>query len=150
MNKRQERLERMNSIEREFQAASLAVTFLGMQLDTDPALLTRHKLRRRDFVQLRVNLSATYLVRLFAEFETGLREAWRFAFRKSTHPKTADLLLSIGAQRVIVQDVQDEANRVRRYRNALVHETDEAAQRIPVSVARSALCTFFSFLPLDW
>jgi hypothetical protein len=39
---------------------------------------------------------------------------------------------------------------VREYRNALVHEREDQPDKLPMAVARSYLCHFFSFLPQQW
>jgi hypothetical protein len=36
------------------------------------------------------------------------------------------------------------------YRNGLVHEREDKPEIVPIALARSYLCHFFSFLPLQW
>ena len=92
-------------------------------------------------------LEGTYLIRLFAEFETGLRLYWT-AKRKNPPPsRTRDLLDGIAAMREIRLEVLTNARNVREYRNILVHECEEATVSISIAEARRHLCRYFSFLP---
>jgi hypothetical protein len=61
-----------------------------------------------------------------------------------------DLLVAVASQR-IPQGWVDDADEVREYRNALVHEGgEETAATISLAGARSRLCRYFSRLPEDW
>ena len=105
--------------------------------------------QHRDVVNASKALEGTYIVRLFAEFETGLRQFWETISK--THPKTKDLLDGLAARCKIGDDQRDHAHLVREYRNSLVHEReDEEVDMIPIAEARGYLCTFFSFLPREW
>ncbi len=150
MRRRDERIERIRAVEREYQVAQAAVSLLRAQLDADPSALNTQGLRYRDFAQLNQNLDATYLLRLFAEFETGLRQAWQNGFGRTTHPRVVELVASLAAQCVVPADCQERVHEVRRYRNSLVHEEDSDVAVIPLAQARGHLCRFFSFLPSDW
>jgi hypothetical protein len=140
-------LRRIKAVAREFRAAAVAVSLLEAQLRADPSALNVHGLRKRDATNLRARLEATYLIRLFAEFETGLREAWRRGMRQTTHPPMRDLLDAVAARRNVGTDWLDRTHAVRRYRNALVHETDEGATPVAMDDATEWLCAFFSRLP---
>lgn len=148
--KRQERLDRIRAVEREYLAAQAALGLLGDALRADPSFLRTAGLRPADARNLSENLEATYLVRMFAEFEAGLRDAWKNYFRRRSAVRTRDLLDRIAALRAVPTDYLDNPHAVRRYRNALVHEEAESAEPIPVARARSYLGSFFSRLPLDW
>jgi hypothetical protein len=148
--KRQDRIERIRAIEREYQAAAVAVDLLEEQLQADPALGRAGGWRLRDARNLRANLETTFLIRLFAEFESGLRDAWQYFFRRTTHPPMKDLLSAIAALRLVPQDWLDGADSVREYRNGLVHEGTTGGQPVPIREARRLLCSFLSRLPPDW
>lgn len=150
MSKRQDRLQRIRAVEREYLAATVAVDLLEEQLRANPAYLVPFELRNRDAGQLRANLEATFLIRVFAEFESGLRDAWDKAFGRTTHPPLRDLLPAIAALRLVPQDWLDEADEVRAYRNTLVHEGESNATIIPLDETRRRLCRYFSHLPRDW
>ena len=96
------------------------------------------------------NLEGTFLLRLFAEFESGTRDAWLKAFGRTTHPPTRDLLEAVARLRLIPQDWLDDAHEVREYRNRLVHEGDDRGDAVSVPEAHHRLCRFFSWLPLTW
>ncbi|MCI0357280.1 MAG: hypothetical protein L0211_02200 [Planctomycetaceae bacterium] len=141
-------LQRIKDVEREHAAMRLAADRLLQDAARDPSVLTRD-VRMRDVDHAAGNLEGTYIVRIFAEFETGVRNYW-VAARGPEPPKTRDLLESIAARRGIPHDVLAVAHSVRMYRNNLVHEREEAADAVALAVARSGLCKFFARLPLDW
>ncbi len=95
-------------------------------------------------------LDGTYLIRLFAEFETGLRLYWPTARRTDPPSRTRDLLEGVAATRRIPSPQVVNAQAVREYRNALVHERDEVIDPISLADARRHLCRYFSFLPFEW
>ena len=148
--KRQERIERICAVEREHQAAAVAVDLLEERLRSDPAFGLSDEWRFRDARNLRANLEGTFLLRLFAEFESGTRDAWLKAFGRATHPPMRDLLEAVARLRLIPQDWLDDAHEVREYRNRLVHEGDDRGDAVSVPEARHRLCRFFSWLPLTW
>ena len=96
------------------------------------------------------HLEGTYLVRLFAEFETILRLYWSAVRGTSPPNRTRDLLDGIAAHRRIPSNQIANAHAVREYRNALVHQSDAETTLIPISTARAILCRFLSFLPPTW
>lgn len=150
MNRRQFRLERIRGVERQYEAASLAITSFTDRLRTDPTALGDSGLAMQDVQELRANLEATYLIRLFAEFEATLREAWRRAYGRRSRPAMEQLMNSIAARCLLPQDWNDDAHEVRQYRNALVHEESDQIGPITVPEARKRLSRFVSRLPLDW
>jgi hypothetical protein len=113
----------------------------------DPTILLAD-LRHGEIVVASRNLEGTYVVRLFAEFETGARQCWGAI--KGTEVSTFDLLQALSARRRIPDTVRDNGHLVREYRNCLVHEREDQPRPIPVAEARGHLCTFFSYLPAEW
>jgi hypothetical protein len=150
MTPKQRRLGRMRAIEREWLVASIAAEDLGERLRADPSALAGERLKIADYRSFRDDLELTYFIRLFAEFEAGLREAWAIAFRQSTTPRMQDLIDSIAARCHISPSWRDDAHNIRAYRNALIHEGGEEAQPIGLREACSGLCRFFSGLPHQW
>src|SRR6266545_3894109 len=110
---------RIKAVEREYVAMRQAADrFLQAALD-DPTIL-RGNLRHGEIVVASKNLEGTYVIRLFAEFETGAREYWGANW--DTYPKTVDLLDGLAARCGMPDPQRDNAHLVRDYRNALVHE----------------------------
>jgi hypothetical protein len=150
MKKRVERRERIKAIEREFRVASVANRMLGKALDSDPSLLSQTGLRKADYHRLARNLEGTFLVRVFAEFEAGLRDLWRDYFKKKKPIRTEDLINNVAARCSVHDKALENAHAIRKHRNALVHEAAETADAVSLELARQHLCLFVSRLPLDW
>ncbi len=145
---------RIKSVEREYVAMRQAADrFTQMALDDPNILRTTSnilptRLEHFDIAEASRNLEATYVIRLFAEFESGARQFWHTL--KSSTPRAADLIGGLCARRRIPDTHRLNANSVREYRNALVHEREEVLQPLPIATARNYLCHFFSFLPEEW
>ena len=102
----------------------------------------------RDVGQAADRLEGTYVVRLYSEFEAGLRTYW--ATLRDTQPPARDLMNAVAARRRIPYDVLADAHAVREYRNLLVHEGDAPPDPIPLAECRHRLCVFLSYLPPEW
>ena len=138
---------RIKAVEREYVAMRQAADRLLEAASADPTILLEN-LRHREIVRASLHLEGTYVVRLFAEFESGARQYWRANW--ATDPKAVDLLDGLAARCGIPDTQRDNAHRVRDYRNSLVHEREEKTDRLPIALARGYLCRFFSFLPPQW
>jgi hypothetical protein len=147
---RQRRLNRMRAVMREYKIARVAARDLQARLRADPSVLADEQLQVADSHNFRDNLESTYLMRLFAEFEAGLREAWDRALGQATSPKMQDLIDSFAARRLIPWPWSVAAHNVRAYRNALLHEGGVDIAPIGMDEAQGHLCRFFSRLPDDW
>jgi hypothetical protein len=140
----------MRAIEREWRVASIAAATLGEHLRANPSALAEAQLKPTDYRNFRDNLEPTYLIRVFAEFEVGLREAWALAFEQATSPRMRDLIDSFSARCVISQEWRDCVHEVRAYRNALIHEGDGDVEPVGLLEGCGWLCRFFSRLPHEW
>ena len=149
MNRRQEWLERIKRVELEYLAVSEGLALLTDAVRSGGRPLAT-RLNPSHLQTARENLEDTYLIRLYAVFEAGLREAWKDCFGRHSRPKAEDLLNAVAALRVIAEDDRDNAHAVRRYRNGVVHEGGEGAEAVLLRQAKSYLCLFFSRLPLTW
>ena len=138
---------RIKAVELRYAAAHLAISRLLETARRDPTVLTGG-LEFGDVVSASKDLEGTYLIRLFAEFESGSR--LYFDTLRDTNPRTKDLLDSLAALCGISEVHRDNAHAVREYRNCLVHERMEEAVPISIARARSYLCCFFSHLPNEW
>jgi len=148
--RRVEWIERIKFVEREFSAVRLGVARLITDSRSDPTVLSASSLRPRDLEYAADRCEGTYLIRLFAEFETGLRLFWTSARAGEPPGRTRDLIDGISASRRIRDLDRDRVHEVREFRNALIHERLEDVQAISLPNARQHLCRFFSHLPLKW
>jgi hypothetical protein len=137
-------LERIKAVWREYLVASQAVDDFTAALEQSQSTLPPNT-KVRDATAMADNLEGTYLIRLFAAFESGLRSY--YTTLKETTPPSTDLIDSIAARRNVPDDLRDEVHQVREYRNNLVHEGDDEIEAVAIDVARSRLCTFFARLP---
>jgi hypothetical protein len=150
-HKLHEWLRRIKAVEREYSAVRIATDRLLAAAERDPTILPRDQaVRVRDIRDASARLDGTYIIRLFAEFESGLRVFWSTRRKTETPGRTRDLLDGIAASQRIPNDQSLNAHAVREYRNALVHERDELKLPISIAEARSDLCRFFAFLPPEW
>ena len=150
MIERQRRLDRMRNVELEFQAALSAAELLEGQLRGDPNWGNVRGWRHRDALRWAENLEATYLIRLYAEFESGLRGYWERSMNRSTTPPMKDLLVAVAGQRIPQPEVE-AVIAVQRYRNGLVHEGRAVGESVmALAEAKHRLCLYFSRLPRDW
>ena len=147
---RQERLERLRAVEREYLAAVLAVDFLREGIQANAGLLHDHSLRPRDAENFAENLEATYLLRLFAEFEAALRDFWTNGCGRKSAPATRVLIDSVATRCGVPEADVDDVHRTRAYRNSLVHEGGDEIDAVTFSFGRSAFGRFLARLPLDW
>lgn len=148
--RRQQRIELIRAVENEYKVIAVALGVLRVRLAADPSDLKRHRLERGHFERSLEKLSATYPIRLFAEFETALREAWGRAYCKTSHPRSVELLEAFAARCAVPPKLYASVDDVRRYRNALVHEEDQSVAAIPIADAGKTLRRFLSWLPTTW
>jgi hypothetical protein len=138
---------RIKAVEREYVAMRQAADHFRQAALVDPTIL-REDLKPREVIRASRNLEGTYIIRLFAEFETGARQYWRANW--DTDPKKVDLINGLAARCEIPDALRDKTHSVREYRNALVHEREDLPEVVPIAVARGYLCRFFSYLPPEW
>jgi hypothetical protein len=115
-------VQRLASVRDEYAVVSAATTYLARvwhELGDAP------EVSEVRFSQLRraiVNLEATYVVRLFSEFEGILYYHLVVRYPGLRVPRTAEALISRVSLRERIPDpLRDAAQSVREYRNAIVH-----------------------------
>ncbi len=150
MRRRDEWIDWVRAAERECDVVAYGLELLSQTLQRDPSSLAYRRLGREDYLGASRNREATYLVRLFALFENGLREAWAGAFGETTHPGAADLITAFAARCRVPFDRVDDAHLVRVFRNRIVHDDAEPTDPVSLAQARRFLCRFFSHLPENW
>jgi len=139
---------RIKAVEREYVAMRHAADRFQQAALDDPTILLAN-LRHGEIVVASANLEGTYIIRLFAEFETAARQCWLANWGADPN-RTADLLNGLAARRGIPDTQRDNAHQVRDYRNGLVHQREDKPDAVPIAVARGYLCRFLSFLPRQW
>ena len=145
-----DRIVKIKAVEKEYQVAIIARDLLGAELKKRSALLTNEGLQSLHFDDFSDNLDSTYLVRMFAEFESGLRDFWKNHLKKKSVAKASDLVKAIGSHRKIDAQKIEDVDKVREYRNRLIHESDFGSEVVEIGEARRSLCIFFGRLLEDW
>jgi hypothetical protein len=141
------RFARIKAVGREYSALPLATDRLLATAEQDPTVLGRNRdIRVRDVRDSSDHLEGTYIIRLFAEFESALRAFWLTARNSDAPGRTRDLLDGVASTCRIQNQQIANAHSVRIYRNSLVHEREEPVVPISIFVCRGFLCEFFSFL----
>jgi hypothetical protein len=138
---------RIKAVEREHAVMRLAVDRLREAARPDPTIL-RGAFKIGEIGEASDLLEGTYVIRLYAEFETGLRSFWEAS--RDTHPPMRQLLDSIASSQGIPDDDLVNAHKARRYRNGLVHERDGEDASIPLAIFRRYLTMYFHHLPPYW
>jgi hypothetical protein len=110
----------------------------------------------RDLVMASEMVESTYVIRMWADFETALRSYRRYITgnpddRMSTS-SLIDWTSGVRKGRAISEDVRDDVHEVREYRNYLVHERDDLdpLDRVEIDEARKRLNTLLGCLPDKW
>ena len=150
---RQRFLDRLAATERERRVAAFAAEDLHDAVRFDPTILKRHDLTPGDLRACQDHLDPTYLIRLFAEFESPLRLYWRDARKRRTWQtiRIGVLIDRVAAYQHVPDSVVDAVHEVREWRNALVHRATVArSSALVCRECRSRLCRFLSYLPYRW
>ena len=145
-----EAIDRIKSVEREHKATRFATEYLLNALRHDASPLQIENLRVRGVYNAGEQLEGTYLIRLFAEFETSLRSFLHDVGAKRPPARTRDLLDRVAAKCRISHAQIRNAHAVREYRNVLVHERTGEVDAVSLAQARSHLCRFLDGLANRW
>ncbi len=137
----------IKAVEREYVVMRQAADYFRQATLGDPTIL-QEGVQPHEIILASRNLEGTYVIRLFAEFETAARQYWSTNW--DTDPKKVDLINGLAARRLVPDVLRNNVQSVRDYRNALVHEREDQPEAVSIAVARGYLCRFFSFLPPQW
>jgi hypothetical protein len=155
MAERQLFIDRVKGAERECYVVAAAVNHYGQSVQASDAHLP-DKTSPRDLVTAADKVESTYMIRIWAEFETALRSYRRHITgdpddRISTI-NLIDWTAGVKRDRAISEDVRDDVHEVREYRNYLVHERDDQdpPDEVVIDVARTRLNTLLHCLPINW
>lgn len=108
-----------------------------------------------DLARAAEKLEPTYLIRLWAEFESAMLSYRRYRSGDPAERMPAINLVEWTAAlrrgRTVSMAFRDSVHAVCRYRDALVHEHDDPAPPVEIEVARSRLNTLLAAkLPERW
>lgn len=149
MTSRHAAMNALSQIVAEHDAARKAVAMLLSRAEGNPTLLHDRGPSQEDLRICLRNLERTYLVRLFALFEDGLRQIWLQSFGKPTTPPMKDLIDGCTARRAVTpDDLRTRVHEVREYRNSVLHGTP--APIVALADSKSRLCRFLAWMPEDW
>ena len=155
MAERQAFIDRVKGAERECYVVAAAVDHYGQAIQDGDARLPR-KTSPRDLVTAAEKVGATYMIRMWAEFETALRSYRRHitgdAEDRISTRNLIDWTAGVRQGRAISEEVRDNVHLVREYRNFLVHERDDLdpPDQVAIDVARRLLNTLLHCLPIKW
>jgi hypothetical protein len=141
--------DRINRVARSHRTVLRTVEVLIRLAESDPGFSHENRLERPALRALPDELDDVYFVWIFACFESDLRHYWRATVR-DTSPPTEQLLSSIAARRTIPRATLAAVQRVREFRNHLIHEQHEVPQPITVADAIGHLNAYLAWLPLEW
>jgi len=142
-HKRREWIERIKEVHREYQSVRIAVDRLLPDTQSRGNVVNF-----RDLSRASARLEGTFIIRIFAEFETGLRDYWKTV--RDTHPKMEDLVNGVATRQRVPDDLIPRVHAVRNYRNSLVHERGSSVSPIAIPEVQNHLVDFVSRLPPDW
>lgn len=142
-------ISRVKQVEREYYAMDWAVNLLIDQIRRGEISMEIN-LKLRDVTAASQRSEATYIIRLFSEFEATLRLYWSSTRQKNPPLRTRDLIDSIGTRNKVANSTLTEAHRIRDFRNSLIHTKKTQQEVLTIQFVRKHLCTFLSFLPVRW
>jgi uncharacterized protein YutE (UPF0331/DUF86 family) len=139
---------RIKAVERAYGVIRFGTDRLVAAVNDDPSILIR-QLNRSDIGTASRRLEATYIIRVFAEFETALQHFLQvFHVRR---PRQTEALVNRVRDRGRIPDIHaDAVHRVRVYRNVLVHARTDPVDEASIREATSFLCTFLSRVQRIW
>jgi hypothetical protein len=144
--------DRIKAVEREYQAVRSSVGQMRRAIADGAKDLTGATVG--DLLTANENLEGTYLIRLWAEFETAIRSYYGWLVHDpDSRIGTQDLINTVAGVRrgrAIAEDVRRAVHAVRDYRNTLVHARDDPTQPVAITDARHNLNTFLCKLPETW
>jgi hypothetical protein len=96
--KKTDRSDRIKSVERQYFVAERARESLEAALKAHSALLTGIGLNAADLQAFKSNLLDTYFIRLFAEFETAIKDYWKNGLNEDPRTRIMDVIDSLAAR----------------------------------------------------
>ena len=149
-----ERINRLKGVEREFRVVRHAIGQLRVAVADGRADLPG-RTTARDLAAAHRQLEATFLIRLWAEFETAVRSYYGWLTNDpDPRIRAIDLVNAVAASRrgrAVADSVRVDVHEVREYRNSLVHDRDDPTPPVVLSEARRRLNNYLGGkLPERW
>jgi hypothetical protein len=141
--------DRIKQAKRSYEAALHTVNVLLELVTLQPKLIFEHELDLNEIRQLKQELHEVYFVRMFASFESSVRDYWRTSVR-DTKPLTERLLNSVAGRRGVPEDIVDTVHEIRDFRNCLIHGDHVGETQFTIDEASRILNTYLARLPLQW
>jgi hypothetical protein len=140
-------IQRLAAVEAEYRATRAALAFTAGHWSGRHDAPELHGVTRSELDAATQNVQATYIVRLFAEFEAILRAQYP-ATRPGRRlpPTSASLIDAFGSYYRVPAQARDNAHTVRRFRHSIAH-ADPSDDQMTFSSALSWLNRFLSFIP---
>jgi hypothetical protein len=154
----------INEVGQEYEASRVAVARLTDQVHENANVLADEPKARSGLLRASQNLEGTYLVRIFAAFESALRsyERWWHPERVGeTRVDASQMIDEIGARnaddvprrhkRAIGTQIRNRVHQVRRSRNFWAHDDADAID-VPMPLQRAKMCLleYIDKMPLEW
>jgi hypothetical protein len=140
---------RIKGVEYEYLATHLGLVRLEAAARSEPAILESVG-GLRSLSNAILNVEATYLCRMFAEFENAIQSLWVTIRKNGRRLRAMVLIDRIGSHRKIAPDLIERVHRVREYRNRLVHESESDAGPVSIQDARGFLNKYLATVPEAW
>jgi hypothetical protein len=139
---------RIKAVEREYRAIRFATDRLLVAVNDDPSILDE-QVGRPDIGTASSRLEGTYIIRVFAEFETALQH-FILVFHIRKPGSTEALINRVRDRAHIPQGNTDPVHLVRECRNTLIHQRSKPAPPVTIREAARSLCIFLSRIQGLW
>ena len=149
MSRLSHRIDAINSIQRQYQSALQAIRLLRAEAEKETEFAQQHSLQQDVLHDTETHLEETFIIRMFAEFESTLRAYWDQWMKRSTRPPIGQLIDSV-TPNFTPQDWLDRVHEVREYRNMLVHEDTVAGTIFTLAECHERICRFLNQLDHKW
>ena len=139
---------RLARIQEEFSAVRGAVGFVGRAWATLHDIDELKDVARPGLRRAAQQVEATYIVRLFSEFEAMLQDDWVATHPWTRTPGTTEALINrVASGRRIRSEIREGAHAVREYRNSVVHHRAAPTPALEFDQTFSVLNRFVAVLP---
>ena len=149
--KRRDCHNRIKAVPRSYKTAVEALQLLDHIVVEQPQYLRQKNLDQKKIKAVVQELHNIYFLWMFACFESILRHYWQNKIRDKK-PPTKVLLNRLADKRRVPDDILDEVQKIRDFRNHLIHEDHNIhhVTSFTIDEASQPLNNFLARLPLQW